>query len=467
MFTSEFYDTSFIDNGNKEEIKLDKMKIILTTTIDQKNNNNENETSIDLGKCENLLRKFYNITDGKIYVKKVDVIQDNWRIPKIGYEVYSKINGTNLVKLNLSVCGTSKIFLLIPVEISENLDKLNTSSDYFNNICYTINSENGAYIPLKDRQKEFIERKKTLCQEDCYLNDYNYTAKKANCSCKPKEKLLSFIDMHINKTKLYNNFVDIKNVANINILTCYKTLLTKDSLIYNVGSYIVIAILIFHIICIIIFYTKQFDLLKLKIKDIVFAIKNLSHGGGLGNIKKTGRKLIKGINANNRNRNRIKDDTKSTRNILKKNENNKNKNNSQSIQLKDQTKNKKYNKLIKKINKPCNNNCNLKKERNDNFFKSIFNNINFRNKNNQNKINNNNKINNQIKNNNNIINRNNNQIHLKNNFSNFMSQSIQRTTLGRNNINTSRLKTNAFSKRTDNNQKIEEKVQRILDFIDQ
>ena len=279
MFSSEFYNTSFIDNGNKEEIELDKMKIILTTTIDQKNNNNENETSIDLGECENLLRKFYNITDGKIYVKKVDVIQDNWRIPKIGYEVYSKINGTNLVKLNLSVCGTSKIFLLIPVEISENLDKLNTSSDYFNNICYTINSENGAYIPLKDRQKEFIERKKTLCQEDCYLNDYNYTTKKANCSCKPKENFLSFIDMHINKTKLYNNFVDIKNVANINILTCYKTLLTKDSLIYNVGSYIVIAILIFHIICIIIFYTKQFDLLKLKIKDIVFAIKNLSHGG--------------------------------------------------------------------------------------------------------------------------------------------------------------------------------------------
>ncbi len=48
-----------------------------------------------------------------------------------------------------------------------------------------------------------------------------------------------------------------------------------------------------------------------------------------------------------------------------------------------------------------------------------------------------------------------------------MSQSIQRTTLGRNNTNTSRLKTNAFSKRTNNDQKIEEKVQRILDFIDQ
>jgi len=162
---------------------------------------------------------------------------------------------------------------LIPVEISEDLDKLNASSDYFNSICYITDSENGTDIPLKDRQKEFVEGNKALCQEDCNLNDYSYTTKKANCSCKPKESTSSFTDMHINKTKLYNNFVDINNIANVNILTCYKTLLRIDSLIYNIGSYVVIAILIFHIICIIIFYAKQYDLLKLKIKDIVFAIK--------------------------------------------------------------------------------------------------------------------------------------------------------------------------------------------------
>ena len=123
MFTSEFYDTSFIDNGNEEVMEIDKMKIILTTTTNQKNNNNENTTSIDLGECENLLRKFYNITDGKIYIKKVDIIQEKWAIPKIEYEVYAKLNGTNLVKLDLSVCGTSRISLIIPVEISEDLDK--------------------------------------------------------------------------------------------------------------------------------------------------------------------------------------------------------------------------------------------------------------------------------------------------------------------------------------------------------
>ena len=67
-------------------------------------------------------------------MKKVDIIQEKGAIPKIEYEVYTKLNGTNLVKLDLSICGTSKIFLLIPVEISEDLDKLNASSDYFNSI---------------------------------------------------------------------------------------------------------------------------------------------------------------------------------------------------------------------------------------------------------------------------------------------------------------------------------------------
>ena len=48
-------------------MELDKMKIVLTTTDNQKNNNNKNMTSIDLGDCEKLLRDFYNISDEKIY----------------------------------------------------------------------------------------------------------------------------------------------------------------------------------------------------------------------------------------------------------------------------------------------------------------------------------------------------------------------------------------------------------------
>ena len=47
------------------------MHITLTNTQNQKNNTNINMTNIDLGECEVLLRKVYNLSDKEpIYMKK-------------------------------------------------------------------------------------------------------------------------------------------------------------------------------------------------------------------------------------------------------------------------------------------------------------------------------------------------------------------------------------------------------------
>ena len=91
--------------------------------------------------------------------------------------------------------------------------------------------ENGTDIPLKDRRNEFIVQNKTVCQDECVFFDYNYTTKKANCSCKVKEMPLSFANMSINKMKLYEKFISIKKIANANLLVCYRKLFTKDGII--------------------------------------------------------------------------------------------------------------------------------------------------------------------------------------------------------------------------------------------
>ena len=76
------------------------MKIILTTVENQDNNNNSNETNINFKECEKELRKVYKIPDNQtIYMKKAEVLQKGMHIPKIEYDVYSKLNGTNLIKL--------------------------------------------------------------------------------------------------------------------------------------------------------------------------------------------------------------------------------------------------------------------------------------------------------------------------------------------------------------------------------
>ena len=71
-FTSNNFNTSNIENGNDAVIEDKKMKITLTTTDNQKSSNkNNNVTTINLGECENILRKAYNIPiEEKVYMKK-------------------------------------------------------------------------------------------------------------------------------------------------------------------------------------------------------------------------------------------------------------------------------------------------------------------------------------------------------------------------------------------------------------
>ena len=126
-------------------------------------------------------------------MKKIDVKQEGMKIPKIEYSVYCKLSGEKLIKLNLTVCEKSKISLSLPVILSENIDKLNTSSGYYNDICYSSTSNSGTDISLKDRKKEFVEGNKTVCQEDCNFSNYNYDTWKANCSCQVKEASNSFL----------------------------------------------------------------------------------------------------------------------------------------------------------------------------------------------------------------------------------------------------------------------------------
>ena len=70
-FTNVNYDTSESDNGKDEIIETEKMIVTFTTTQNQKNNLNNNMTSIDLGECEILTRNYYNLKNNEtLYMKK-------------------------------------------------------------------------------------------------------------------------------------------------------------------------------------------------------------------------------------------------------------------------------------------------------------------------------------------------------------------------------------------------------------
>ena len=196
------------------------------------------------------------------------------KIPKIEYDIYSKLNGKNLVKLNISICKDTKINLIIPIALTENIDIYNSSSDYYNNICNIASSNKGTDISLKDRKNEFFEKNKTVCQDDCNFIEYNYSTQKAKCECVFKESSESFIDMKINKTKLYHNFVDINNIANIKLMICYKELFKINGIKKNIAFYTILFDIYFHIIATFVFYKYKKSKINKKIKDISFSISH-------------------------------------------------------------------------------------------------------------------------------------------------------------------------------------------------
>ena len=276
-FTSDDYDTSNLEQGNNEVVELDEMTVTFTTTENQKNDkNNANMTTIDLGECEKKLREAYNIPPNEIlFMKKIDVKQEGMKIPKVEYDVYSKLNGISLVKLNLSYCENTKVDISVPTLLTDSLDKLNSSSEYYNDLCYTATSDSGTDIILNDRKTEFVENNKTVCQDNCVFSEYDYESQKAKCSCDVVESSSSFADINIDKTRLYNNFVNIKNIANINLLVCYKKLFSKKGILNNYGSYSLMPILLAHFIIILLFYIKNlYNEIKDTIKDISLGITN-------------------------------------------------------------------------------------------------------------------------------------------------------------------------------------------------
>ena len=263
ILTSEDYNISNLDNGNDEKYEIGKLKITFSTTQNQKNNINDNSSKIDLGECENSLRLSYNLSDNqKIYLKIIEKSQEGMRIPKIEYDIYSKLSGDNLKVLNLTACQNDKIYTSVSVKITENLDKLNSSSGYYNDVCYTVTTESGTDISVKDRKNEYTNV--AVCQDDCDFIDYNYSTEKAICSCKIKESSSSFADININKQKLLDNLKNIKNIANFNLLICINVLFSKLGISKNIGFFIFISIILLHIIILFVFYLNLQKDLKIK-----------------------------------------------------------------------------------------------------------------------------------------------------------------------------------------------------------
>ena len=156
-------------------------------------------------------------------------------------------------------------------------------SSYYNDLCYPYTTEKRTDLTLKDRKKEFVEKNRTLCEEDCEFKGYNTNTKKVDCECPIKVNILTFSQINIDKNKLYDKFTDIRNIMNINLMKCYKLLFTKDGIVYNIGSYIVLCVVILYFISIFVFYKNDLRIINKIIKQILIAKNNMEYSNNSQN----------------------------------------------------------------------------------------------------------------------------------------------------------------------------------------
>ena len=117
--------------------------------------------------------------------------------------------------MNLKYCKDVKIEISVPVSIDENeLFKYDLNSEFYNDICSTYTTNHKTDMSLKDRQKEFLNKNMTLCENECNYASYNTTLKKVKCECDVKNKIKDLNDVKIDKDKLKAS-LNIKNLVKI------------------------------------------------------------------------------------------------------------------------------------------------------------------------------------------------------------------------------------------------------------
>ena len=284
-YMSNKLNNSYIKENELEEIKNGNDLILLEnkelkmslTTSNYKVNQNKNKSTIYLGECENKLKDFYNISKNEsLLILLVEVIKKDMKKPRIEYEIYYPSIENRLYKLDLNVCEDEYITITNPMKLyDKNIDRHNSSSDFYKDICYTYTTENGTDIPLNDRKEEYVNNDLDACEENCNFTEFDYENNVALCLCKVKKELKKYSEININKTLLYKSFADIENIMNLNVMKCYKKLFTKNGLLHNIGFYIILFIAIFLLIAIFIFYSKENQNMKKTINNIDKISNNL------------------------------------------------------------------------------------------------------------------------------------------------------------------------------------------------
>jgi len=270
-------------SDNNEVISLDN-GIVINVYNSKKSDNIEitsetNYSIVYLGECENLLKKYYNLSEStEFYILGIDSPNKNKDTSTnvYNFEVYLD-NGTKIEYLNACKDETIKISSAI---IDKESVKLENAS-YFSEFGYDIYDDQSSFytsncapvyidgndITLNDRKIHYYPNNISLCNQSCHYIGVDYNSKRFICEC----------ELNYNFSEINNNSKNIEEdmsyrsyflaFINYKIITCYDLIFNYKNLYHNMGFYISVGTFIFCLSCMAIFLILGLRQVKMHILD--------------------------------------------------------------------------------------------------------------------------------------------------------------------------------------------------------
>ena len=254
-------------DGENKIVQTKNIVFQISNLEDLKNNTNPLVSSIDLGECELILKKNYNISnEDSLIIIKTDMKNEELSITYVQYEIFHPYS---LIKLNMSFCYNKNIVINSVVNLSDETISLykslkesgynlfNSEDSFYNDICTTYTSVNGTDMILSDRQNEIFSLMGniSICQKGCKFESYNDATRKAKCNCDIQDNKVetNITKIEFYKNLIFNSFIKSLYSSNIIVLKCYMEAINIETLLKNIGRIVMIVLLFSYLILLFLF----------------------------------------------------------------------------------------------------------------------------------------------------------------------------------------------------------------------
>ena len=227
---------------------------------------------IDLSSASSKVKKHYNISENEELI--VGIVKNNLSNTE-SFEVYESHSGKPLNIFNICKDDTYSIEKSLLEELSTNskvdfkdleemanqdINIIDLSDPFYNDICFHYKSKFDKDIPLKDRALIYYPNI-SLCEEGCELEAVflqNWTTK---CNCFFGENKVGIKDNAFYQSQ-FGEFEELISLANINVMKCYKDIFKMNFFKKSYGNFIILTIISVEIICSVINFIKSFFYIK-------------------------------------------------------------------------------------------------------------------------------------------------------------------------------------------------------------